>query len=143
MATPSDLPSHLHEYVKKMPKGLLERLHPGEANHRLQAVHEMTESADRISNPAIHRAIRSHAKRLRDAMPYLEFTAERDKLRGLRDSAKDRDIWVAYGDAIRKLEHDHEQVSGVGEAQMRWEREHPERVSKAAGASGLIVSARS
>jgi hypothetical protein len=78
----SDLPNHLHEYARKMPDGLLQRLHPGEANHRLQAVHEMTESADRISNPEIHRHLLSHAKRLRAAMPYQEFTSERNKLRG-------------------------------------------------------------
>jgi hypothetical protein len=50
MAKLSDLSRHLHGHTKAMPEGLLERLHPAEAKHRLQAVHEMTRTADLIPN---------------------------------------------------------------------------------------------
>ncbi len=138
MAELSDLPSYLHDHAKKMPKGLLDRLHPGEANHRLQAGHEMTESAERISNPAIHRHVLPYAKRLRNAMPYLEYTAEHRKLTDLVNQADrlgNADIAQAYRDAIRKLEDDDEQVSGVGESQLARDREHGREVSKASQAA--------
>jgi hypothetical protein len=139
MATLEDLPRHLHEHAKAMTSGLLTRLHPGEANHRLQAVHEMAETAHRIGNPEIHRHVLAHAARLRDAMPYDEFTTERAKLRHLRDSAKNSDIKAAYFDAIRKLEDEHEQVSGVGEAIMKWDKAHPQTVSKAAQKAAVVA----
>jgi hypothetical protein len=135
MASLADLPKHLHEHARAMPKGLLDKLHPGEALHRLDAVHQMTESADRIANPAIHRHIRAHAKRLRDAMPHEEFTAERNKLQRLRDSAPNSDVQQAYMDALRDLEDKHEQVSGVGEAIMKWDKDNPANVSKAKAAA--------
>ena len=146
MATLSDLPRHLHEHVRAMPKGLLARRNPGEAMHRLQAVHEMTESADRISNPAIHRHVRAHAKWLRDAMPYLEYAAEHRKLADLKNKAMqtqgvNSDVAQAYHDALKKLERDHEQVSGIGEAIMRWDKAHPKGVSKAAAQAAAIKKA--
>lgn len=135
MATLSALPIHLRQHARALPKGLLERLHQGEAEHRLQAVREMTASADRISNPGIHRHVLAHAKRLRDAMPYLEFTAERTKLSDLRDTASNANTRLAYAAAIRELEDKHEQVNGVGEAIMQWDKAHP--VAKASRAAML------
>jgi len=142
MATLSDLPAHLHEHARAMPKGLLVGLHTGEAVHRLQAVHEMAESANRISNPAVHRHVKAHSRRLLSAMPYLEYTAEHKKLSDLKNKAIQgqgvkSDVAKAYHDALKKLEYDHEQVSGVGEAMLRWDREHPKEVSKAAQAAAV------
>jgi hypothetical protein len=136
MATLRDLPNHLRDHAKAMPDGLLDTLHPAEAVHRLQAVHEMTESADRIGSPEIHRHVLSHAKRLRDAMSYQDFTAERQKLRDLGDSAPYGEMKEAYRTALRDHEDKHEQVSGVGEAIMAHEKANP--VSKAAARAAAL-----
>jgi hypothetical protein len=123
-----------------MPAGLLETLHPAESLHRLQAVHDLTESAHKVSNPEVHRHLLAHAGRLRDSMSQEDFTSEQGKLRHLRDTAPNVDIQGAAFDSLRELEDKHPQAPGVGEAIMRWSKEHPEDmpVAKSAAVSEAV-----
>jgi hypothetical protein len=121
MATLSNLPSHLHEHARRMPEGLLRRLHPAEALHRLTHVHDTLRTAESLQAEQ-YRQVTAQANRELKAMPFNEFCAERDRIKSLRDSAANSEIREAWTEALYRLEADNPQAPGTGEAIMAYEK---------------------
>src|SRR5260370_9934410 len=131
MANISQLPVTLRELGRQMPDGLLGKLHQGEAENRIKDVRDSMEAAEALPAEQ-YRQVTARARRQLRAMPYGEFVQERKRLEGLRSDARNagrHDIADAWADALNRLSDEHPQVAGVGEAIMKWDKEHP--VSKA------------
>jgi hypothetical protein len=76
-----------------MPEGLLQRLRPAEALHRLTYVRDTLKAAEPLQAEQ-YRRVTAQAGRELKAMPYSEF-ANGTGLTGLRDSAANSEIVVA------------------------------------------------
>ena len=94
MATPSDLPNHLRDHARRTPEGLLQRLYPAEALHRLTHVHDTLRAAGSLQ-AGQYRHVTAQAQRELRAMPYDEFCAERDRLNELKAESRFGDSEVA------------------------------------------------
>jgi hypothetical protein len=100
-----------------MPKPLLERIGKAELEYRLRHVHDLTRDADAIKNPAASRHLTAHARKVRDAMTYLEHAAEKSRLAKGRDNASKQgnlELISAYFDALRRLDVEHPQAPDIG-----------------------------
>lgn len=87
---------------------LVARLSQPELNMRCRAVRHLREAAGQIRDPEIRHATERRAKLMRDAMPYREFLAERQKREAAMDelpgTGRDaHDLRMGHREALREL----------------------------------------
>jgi hypothetical protein len=110
------LPDHLKAHAESMPKDLRDKLSDEELAFRLRHVHDLTLDAAAMGTPALSRRLTARAVKVRDAMPYGDYEAEKKRLEAGRDNATDAgmlDIQHGYNEALRRLDADHEQAPGI------------------------------
>jgi hypothetical protein len=145
VASLSELPADLKDHARQVPEDVFRTLHQGEAEHRLRHYDSMLRAADSLPAEQ-YRHVTARARRIRDAMPYKAFTEEHQRLSSLKDDARrngHHDIANAWGDALGRLERDHEQAEGttaVGSAIMAYDKANQD-VSKTAMAAAVKAAA--
>ena len=132
MANLSGLPVTLRDLARQLPDGLLGKLNQAEAEHRLRHVRDSLEAAEALLAEQ-YRHVTARSRKQLSAMPHADFTEEKRRLESLKTDARSagqHDIADAWLEALGRLNDEHPQVPGVGEAITADMKAHP--VSKAA-----------
>src|SRR5712692_1928966 len=117
MATIADIPAEHQGYASAMPKGLLGRLEPDEAQVRLAEVARLNgQAATAGLDRDMVRYYVTLAAKVRDAMPWAEYDAEMQRL------IKRRDASPATGDGIQLRQSANGQIAALkGDHPQHWE----------------------
>jgi hypothetical protein len=83
MANISDLPADLKDHARQVPDDTWRDLHQGESEHRLRHVATILSAAESLPAEQ-HRHVTARARKIRNAMPYMAYTAEHERLSGLK-----------------------------------------------------------